>query len=287
MNHTTEEVRARAEYEREFDEDGKTVPMLTAYATLLEQIERAKAGVTNEVVAIACNAMGLLVCGDDPFLDENDIRKGLQSVAHLLPNGECGRVDESAEVRLGEYLKSQAGYACLNDRARRNVANTFLAVAYPTLPPAQTAQVDQVNELLAVIHGDGGHYQAEHGVQKAAKDALQKVIEMMTKIATNPPAEVAQVDGLRQRSAKLASITADPTTALNKWEKAEIHHFICDVRDAPTAEPVVQGEAVATLHADGYWTWKGTPPHESNYAGWKMDVYPAQPRAVPSDHVVI
>jgi len=37
---------------------------------------------------------------------------------------------------------------------------------------------------------------------------------------------------------------------------------------------------VATLHADGFWTWKGTPPHESNYAGWRMDVFthpPAQP----------
>jgi hypothetical protein len=38
-----------------------------------------------------------------------------------------------------------------------------------------------------------------------------------------------------------------------------------------------KGEAVATLHDDGYWTWKKgtTPPHESNYAGWRMDVYAA------------
>jgi hypothetical protein len=38
-----------------------------------------------------------------------------------------------------------------------------------------------------------------------------------------------------------------------------------------------KGEAVATLHDDGYWTWKkgATPPHESNYAGWRMDVYAA------------
>ena len=41
-----------------------------------------------------------------------------------------------------------------------------------------------------------------------------------------------------------------------------------------------KGEAVATLHDDGYWTWKKgtTPPHESNYAGWRMDVY-ATPQA--------
>lgn len=30
---------------------------------------------------------------------------------------------------------------------------------------------------------------------------------------------------------------------------------------------------VASLHADGYWAWNGTPPHESNYAGWRMDVF--------------
>ena len=43
------------------------------------------------------------------------------------------------------------------------------------------------------------------------------------------------------------------------------------------------GEPVATLHDDGHWTWKkGTPPHESNYAGWRMDVYAtAQPATVP------
>jgi len=33
-----------------------------------------------------------------------------------------------------------------------------------------------VGELLAVIHGDGGHYQAEHGTAKAAKDAEAKVL---------------------------------------------------------------------------------------------------------------
>jgi hypothetical protein len=47
-----------------------------------------------------------------------------------------------------------------------------------------------------------------------------------------------------------------------------------------------KGEAVATLHDDGYWTWKKgtTPPHESNYAGWRMDVYAApQPECAPRE----
>jgi hypothetical protein len=41
------------------------------------------------------------------------------------------------------------------------------------------------------------------------------------------------------------------------------------------AEPVAQ-EPAATLHDDGYWTWKkGKAMPASNYAGWRMDVYAA------------
>ena len=29
----------------------------------------------------------------------------------------------------------------------------------------------------------------------------------------------------------------------------------------------------ATLHDDGYWTWNGSPPYESQYAGWRLKVY--------------
>jgi hypothetical protein len=43
-----------------------------------------------------------------------------------------------------------------------------------------------------------------------------------------------------------------------------------------------QAQPVATLHDDGYWTWKqGRPPYESHYAGWRMDVY-AAPQAQPA-----
>jgi hypothetical protein len=47
-----------------------------------------------------------------------------------------------------------------------------------------------------------------------------------------------------------------------------------------------EAQPVATLHDDGYWTWKKgiTPPHESNYAGWRMDVYAApQAECAPLD----
>jgi hypothetical protein len=142
---------------------GDACKMLTAYANLREQIERAREGVTDEVVELACAEY---FGGDSwpEYVEEAELcrismRKTLQSVAHLLPSGERGGVDESAEVRLGEYLKSQAGYACLNDQSRRNIANTFLAVAYPTHPPAQAAQVDsEGNALVPVAPRDASNY---------------------------------------------------------------------------------------------------------------------------------
>jgi len=32
----------------------------------------------------------------------------------------------------------------------------------------------ELSNILAVIHGDGGHYEDEHGIEKATKDAIEK-----------------------------------------------------------------------------------------------------------------
>jgi len=34
-------------------------------------------------------------------------------------------------------------------------------------------------EMLAVLHGDGGHYHQEHGLDKAYKDAMQKYYDRL------------------------------------------------------------------------------------------------------------
>lgn len=39
----------------------------------------------------------------------------------------------------------------------------------------------------------------------------------------------------------------------------------------------------ATLHDDGHWTWTGTPPYESSFAGWRMPVYAAPSPAASAD----
>lgn len=58
-----------------------------------------------------------------------------------------------------------------------------------------------------------------------------------------------------------------------------------DLRDlvreavALAAQQATQGaEPVATLHDDGYYTFKrGKEPHGARYAGWRLDVYTAPP----------
>jgi len=247
---TQEEVRADADDLRNAGHP-TTADMLTAYATLLEQIERAKAGVTDEVTEqafqAACAAMG----GYRTRLCRKSVLAALQAVAHLLPSDE----HEVAVARVQRGGDGQL-YAMLLPGADTKVREGMVLAIAHLLPNGECGEVNHIGELLAVIHGDGGHYQAEHGVQKAAKDALQKVIEMMTKIATNSPVQVAQVnaDGLidaydeatgRQRNSGFLPEAAQRTAHecvehnRNRLRKA--------ILAAPTAEPVAQGE-VADKH---------------------------------------
>jgi hypothetical protein len=54
-----------------------------------------------------------------------------------------------------------------------------------TNPP--TAEWEYTGNLLAVVHCDGGHYTAEHGVKKSTDDAIEIVCEMKNKLAGAPP----------------------------------------------------------------------------------------------------
>ena len=52
----------------------------------------------------------------------------------------------------------------------------------------------------------------------------------------------------------------------------------------PPAAPQPEAQPVATLHDDGYWTWKRDDfrrQYETQRAGWRMDVFSAPPPAAP------
>ena len=65
---------------------------------------------------------------------------------------------------------------------------------------------------------------------------------------------------------------------------ALFNHIFQDAREeierlrAKIAEMEKQ-EPAGTLHDDGYFVWRKTAPHQSNYAGWKMALY-----ALPGAH---
>ena len=53
---------------------------------------------------------------------------------------------------------------------------------YERLKPRHEAYVKMLGELLAVLHADGGHYQYEHGTEKAVADAITKYYELVKQL---------------------------------------------------------------------------------------------------------
>jgi hypothetical protein len=72
---------------------------------------------------------------------------------------------------------------------------------YPVQPSSEAAtaldawyggssmDASMLRNLLAVIHGDGGHYVAQHGIEKAAEDAEKLVAERFAASLSSTPAQ--------------------------------------------------------------------------------------------------
>ena len=58
-----------------------------------------------------------------------------------------------------------------------------LGAKYERLKPRHEAYVKMLGELLAVLHADGGHYQYEHGTEKAVEDSITKHYELKRQLA--------------------------------------------------------------------------------------------------------
>lgn len=66
-----------------------------------------------------------------------------------------------------------AGFGRVEGFPEQFLAEYKAALAAAPAPVALTDEERQVRNLLAVIHRDGGHYAAEHGIAKACVDAIQ------------------------------------------------------------------------------------------------------------------
>lgn len=86
---------------------------------------------------------------------------------------------------------------------------------------ARIKELDQhLSNLLAMIHGDGGHYQAEHGTAKAVEGAIQKNAALKVRIG--------------ELEARVGELTLQQTIPLSD------HMAICVGYEAKIAELVAE-----------------------------------------------
>lgn len=58
-----------------------------------------------------------------------------------------------------------------------------------------TRPLAYLNRLLARIHQDGGHYTANHGLDKSVEDADRKVVEAYAQLEVNRPCKWSETEG--------------------------------------------------------------------------------------------
>lgn len=72
----------------------------------------------------------------------------------------------------------------------------------------------QLGNLLAVIHRDGGHYESEHGTEKAVTDAMQRICD--TRAGLDAADELAMLVRRLARALQKAAPDSDlPKTAMD------------------------------------------------------------------------
>lgn len=115
----------------------------------------------------------------------------LDAVADLLDmwaKGECYYAPINAyddpgkrKATIKDVQKSAAFWAPKFRRTKGNITNYFYqqdqALASLTVEPAPKPEASMLRNLLARVHGDGGHYLEAHGLEKSVEDADMMIAE--------------------------------------------------------------------------------------------------------------
>jgi hypothetical protein len=109
---------------------------------------------------------------------------------------------QAARAELGRIRELAASERPEDYRVERPVEAKLLHSLFDANERERSVRHD-LNNLLARIHRDGGHYVERHGLKKAVEDADRDIAEMRA--------------GVRQESAKQRSSTHD--LPLNKYER--------------------------------------------------------------------
>ena len=92
-----------------------------------------------------------------------------------------GQMEQIATLK-GEIADLQQAQECSEEFAEKELER------YKNAHEAAERELTKIqrylNDLLAIIHRDGGHYQAEHGYEKAVRDAINVISQQREQIAT-------------------------------------------------------------------------------------------------------
>ncbi len=141
MTYSVEEVRKQANYEGRASGEPRTEQMLTAYADLLEQIERAKAGIPkweDERERIDPTHM----FAQYKFVE--DELNAYRAVSHLLPRGELVKFPRGAELAIRALLGDMKA-RLISATSRKSIEHIVAMLDAPTADPV--AQIDTCTEL--------------------------------------------------------------------------------------------------------------------------------------------
>jgi len=115
--------------------------------------------------------------------------------------------------------------------------NKALEAKYERLKPRHEAYVKMLGELLAVLHADGGHYQYEHGTEKAVADAITKYYELVKQLdeykrQSQNEAEIKQLEIALRIKTEEHQCCAEDLISLSKseqdgWKEAAIAWEVC------------------------------------------------------------
>lgn len=83
-----------------------------------------------------------------------------------------------------------------------------------------------LGELLAVLHGDGGHYEAEHGTDKAVADAMVKFYDRIKRADAEQFALRERVKALADALKQVLEFQSAPTQPTihdwGRWRRAAL-----------------------------------------------------------------
>jgi len=136
-----------------------------------------------------------------------------------FPTRALGPITEARDLLLRAALDANEFYSTERDELTRDVvklrADLAAAVAKRNEWAGGAARLSsQLGNLLAVIHRDGGHYEAEHGTEKACADAMQRICDTRARLGAAD--ELAMLVRRLARALQKAAPDSDlPKTAMD------------------------------------------------------------------------